>query len=43
MTKLPEITGKDLISALSKFWFQISRINGSHHILKHKDRRITVV
>jgi len=43
MTKLPRVTGKDLLSVLTKFGFEVSRIKGSHHILKHKNGRTTVV
>lgn len=43
MTKLPRITGKELLSILFKYGFEITRIKGSHHILKHKDGRMTVV
>jgi len=43
MTKLPRVTGKDLLSVLSKFGFEISRIKCSHHILKQTDGRTTVV
>jgi len=43
MTKLPRVGGKEIISVLLKFGFEVSRIKGSHQILKHKDGRTTVV
>lgn len=43
MPKLPRLTGKQLIRVLKKFGFEISRIKGSHNILKHSDGRMTVV
>jgi predicted RNA binding protein YcfA (HicA-like mRNA interferase family) len=43
MNKLPALTGKQLISALGKLEFEILRIKGSHHVLRHKDGRTTVV
>jgi predicted RNA binding protein YcfA (HicA-like mRNA interferase family) len=43
MTKLPRISGKDLLKALKKFGFEVKRIKGSHHFLEHHDGRATVV
>jgi len=43
MTKLSRLTGKDLIKILGSIGFEIKRIKGSHHILRHKDGRMTVV
>jgi predicted RNA binding protein YcfA (HicA-like mRNA interferase family) len=43
MTKLPSLTGQQLISALRKAGFEIIRVKGSHHFLKHADGRCTVV
>jgi predicted RNA binding protein YcfA (HicA-like mRNA interferase family) len=43
MSKLPAITGTDLIKALGKFGFRIVRTKGSHHFLRHPDGRCTVV
>ncbi len=37
------LTGKQLIAALSRAGFTVSRIKGSHHILHHPDGRSTVV
>ena len=43
MVKLPNITGKELSLALQKIGFDVKRIKGSHHFLKHNDGRITVI
>jgi predicted RNA binding protein YcfA (HicA-like mRNA interferase family) len=43
MSKLPRISGKNLIKTLKNFGFETTKVKGSHHILKHKDGRMTVV
>ena len=43
MTRLPRLTGVELISALAKAGFTVTRTKGSHHFLKHQDGRSTVV
>ena len=43
MTKLPNLTGQQLISALRKAGFDVIRVRGSHHFLRHSDGRSTVV
>ena len=43
MTRLPRIDGKTVIRALANAGFEVARIKGSHHILKHPDGRVTVV
>ncbi len=43
MTKLPRLKGQQLIKALGKAGFQVVRVKGSHHFLKHPDGRCTVV
>jgi predicted RNA binding protein YcfA (HicA-like mRNA interferase family) len=43
MTKLARVTGKQLLRALGKAGFDIIRIRGSHHYLRHMDGRVTVV
>jgi predicted RNA binding protein YcfA (HicA-like mRNA interferase family) len=43
MSKFPSLTGKQLIAALNKAGFEVIRVKGSHHFLRHKDRRSTVV
>ncbi|OGK78107.1 MAG: hypothetical protein A2X53_00905 [Candidatus Rokubacteria bacterium GWA2_70_23] len=43
MTRLPRITGREIIGALRKAGFEVARIKGSHHYLRHRDGRGTVV
>jgi predicted RNA binding protein YcfA (HicA-like mRNA interferase family) len=43
MSKLPSLTGKQLIAALSKAGFKVIRVKGSHHFLRHGDGRSIVV
>ncbi len=43
MTPLPALTGKLLVTALSKAGFNVVRIRGSHYFLRHNDGRCTVV
>jgi predicted RNA binding protein YcfA (HicA-like mRNA interferase family) len=43
MTVLPSVTGKELVAALRKAGFDVVRIKGSHHFLRHADGRTTVV
>jgi predicted RNA binding protein YcfA (HicA-like mRNA interferase family) len=43
MTRLPRLKARELIRALRRAGFQIDRIKGSHHHLKHPDGRVTIV
>ena len=43
MTRLPRLTGADLITALGAAGFAVVRVKGSHHYLRHADGRSTVV
>jgi predicted RNA binding protein YcfA (HicA-like mRNA interferase family) len=43
MSRSPRVTGLDLINALGKAGFAIVRVGGSHHFLRHPDKRSTVV
>jgi predicted RNA binding protein YcfA (HicA-like mRNA interferase family) len=43
MSFLPGVTGKELLAALRKAGFDVVRIKGSHHFLRHADGRTTVV
>ena len=43
MTRLPRLTGKEIIAILSNAGFNVIRIKGSHHFLQHPDGRVTVV
>ncbi|OFX59576.1 MAG: hypothetical protein A2046_04155 [Bacteroidetes bacterium GWA2_30_7] len=42
-SKLPVISGKELIKFLNSLGFVVVRVNGSHHRLKHTDGRVTTV
>ncbi len=39
MSDVPVVTGEQAIAAFSKFGFALSRIRGSHHILKKSGHR----
>jgi predicted RNA binding protein YcfA (HicA-like mRNA interferase family) len=43
VTRLPRLTGQELIDALAKAGFEIARTRGSHCFLRHADGRSTVV
>ncbi len=43
MSRLPGVTGKQLIAALERLGFEMVRQKGSHHLLRHPDGRVTVV
>lgn len=43
MTKLPRVKGQELIAALRKAGFEVIRVKGSHHFLRHSDGRCTVI
>ncbi|HWN41351.1 MAG TPA: type II toxin-antitoxin system HicA family toxin [Thermoanaerobaculia bacterium] len=43
MTKLPRLTGRQIVDALGRGGFEVARIRGSHHFLRHVDGRRTVV
>jgi predicted RNA binding protein YcfA (HicA-like mRNA interferase family) len=43
MTRLPSLTGEQVVKALGKAGFQVLRQRGSHVYLKHPDGRATVV
>ena len=43
MSRAPRLTGAQLIAALIRARFQVIRIRGSHHSLRHTDGRTTVV
>lgn len=40
---LPAIPGARLVRALQAAGFELTRVSGSHHRLKHKDGRATTV
>lgn len=43
MNRRASLTGKELVAVLKAFGFEVVRVKGSHHILKHSDGRQTVV
>jgi predicted RNA binding protein YcfA (HicA-like mRNA interferase family) len=43
MTRLPSLTGKKLIKVLKRQGFDVIRVKGSHHYLRHRDGRSTVI
>jgi len=43
MTSFPSLTGRHLVAALKKAGFEVLRVKGSHHFLRHADGRSTVV
>jgi predicted RNA binding protein YcfA (HicA-like mRNA interferase family) len=43
MTRLPRLDGRAVIAALGRAGFEVVRIKGSHHLLRHADGRTTTV
>lgn len=43
MSKTPRLSAKEIIAALGRAGFEVARVKGSHHFLKHPDGRKTVV
>ena len=43
MTPRLRVTGKELIEALQRAGFEVTRIRGSHRFLRHPDGRVTTV
>ena len=43
MTRLPQVTGWEVIMALKNAGFEVVRVRGSHHRLKHADGRMTTI
>ena len=43
MAGLPVISGKELVKLLEKQGFEVARIKGSHHRMKHPDGRVTTI
>jgi predicted RNA binding protein YcfA (HicA-like mRNA interferase family) len=43
MSRLPRLTGKEIVHALAAAGFEVARVKGSHHFLQHADGRVTVV
>jgi predicted RNA binding protein YcfA (HicA-like mRNA interferase family) len=43
MSRLPRLTGRELIRAIERAGFQVVRIRGSHYFLRHANGKATVV
>jgi len=43
MSRLPALTGKEVVAALEKTGFSVIRTRSSHHFMRHPDGRTTVV
>jgi predicted RNA binding protein YcfA (HicA-like mRNA interferase family) len=43
MPRRKRLTGRELIRALRKAGFEVVRVQGSHHRLRHSDGRVTTV
>jgi len=43
MSRLPRLTGAEIIAALARAGFIDARVKGSHHRLRHSDGRVTTV
>jgi predicted RNA binding protein YcfA (HicA-like mRNA interferase family) len=43
MSRLPRLRGKQLLAALRQAGFEVVRVRGSHHFLRHGDGRTTVL
>jgi predicted RNA binding protein YcfA (HicA-like mRNA interferase family) len=41
--RLPRITGKQLLAALQALGFEVVRVRGSHHFVRDREGRTTVV
>ncbi len=42
MSKLPRVTGQQVMKALTRLGFQLSHVRGSHHYLFHPQKRVMV-
>jgi predicted RNA binding protein YcfA (HicA-like mRNA interferase family) len=43
MSRLPQVTGQEVVRALTRAGFLLERQRGSHHFMRHPDGRSTVV
>jgi predicted RNA binding protein YcfA (HicA-like mRNA interferase family) len=43
MARVPSLSGEKVVSQLKKHGFDVDRVRGSHHIMKHADGRGTTV
>ncbi|HEY9141958.1 MAG TPA: type II toxin-antitoxin system HicA family toxin [Bryobacteraceae bacterium] len=42
MSRIPRVTGPDLVAALVKAGFDVVRVKGSHHFLRNGERSTVV-
>ncbi len=43
MTRLPRTGGRRVLRALERAGFEVIRVKGSHHVMRHPDGRMTIV
>lgn len=43
MTRLHRVGGRELVAALRKAGFDVVRVKGSHHLVRHPDGRTTTI
>ena len=43
MSKLPALTGTEVVAALERAGFSVIRTRSSHHFMRHPDGRTTMV
>jgi len=43
MSNIPSLDGRRMLKILRKFGFEVIRIKGSHHFVRHPDGRSAVV
>lgn len=43
MTNLPSLDGRKMLKVLNRLGFEVIRVKGSHHFVRHSDGRSTVV
>lgn len=43
MTRLPRLTGPELMAAIAKAGLHVVRVKRSHHFMRHQDGRSTVI
>ncbi|MFB9964195.1 type II toxin-antitoxin system HicA family toxin [Sinosporangium siamense] len=43
MPPVPSLPGAQVVRALEKAGFDVARVRGSHHILRHEDGRVVSV
>jgi predicted RNA binding protein YcfA (HicA-like mRNA interferase family) len=43
VSRYSAVTGKSVILALRKLGFDVQRVKGSHHFLRHPDGRTTMI